>query len=63
MNESVVYLRDGETGNLVEASLFDQVTSDHLALWDRDWVPELQRFSMKRSADLHGSEKIHHTRI
>jgi hypothetical protein len=44
MTESKVYLRDGKGGNLIEASLFDEVTSDHLALWERDWVPAMQAF-------------------
>src|SRR6266571_1893068 len=44
MTESKVYLRDGKSGNLIEASLFDEVTPDHLVLWDRDWVPAMQAF-------------------
>lgn len=44
MTESEVYLRDGTSGKLIEASLYDEVTSDHLALWDRDWVPAMQAF-------------------
>jgi hypothetical protein len=44
MTESEVYLRAGKTGKLVEASLFDEVTTDHLALWDRDWVPAMKAF-------------------
>lgn len=44
MTESEVYLRDGKSGMLIEASLFDEVTPDHLALWDRDWVPAMQAF-------------------
>ena len=32
MTESKVYLRDGKSGSLIEASLFDEVTPDHLVL-------------------------------
>lgn len=58
MNESKVYLREGTSGDLVEASFFDEVTSDHLALWDRDWVPAMQAFAAGKSTgqkveDLH----------
>ena len=44
MTESKVWLRDGMSGNLIEASLFDEVTPGHLALWDRDWVPAMKAF-------------------
>jgi len=44
MTESKVYLREGRSGNLIEASLFDEVTPDHLVLWDRDWVPAMQAY-------------------
>jgi len=49
MTESKIYLRDGRTKALVEASLFDEATSDHLALWDRDWVPAMQAFCAGKS--------------
>lgn len=42
MTESRVYLRDGQSGQLVEASLFDELTAGHLALWERDWVPAMK---------------------
>lgn len=44
MIESKVYLRDGKSRNLIEATLFDEVTSEHLKLWERDWVPAMQAF-------------------
>lgn len=44
MTESKVYLREGRSGSLIEASLFDEVTPDHLLLWDRDWVPAMQAY-------------------
>jgi hypothetical protein len=42
MNESQVYLQDVASGKFVEASLFDEVTDDHLRLWENDWVPEMR---------------------
>lgn len=37
MQESRVYLRKLATGQLVEASLLDEVTNRHLALWKGAW--------------------------
>jgi hypothetical protein len=42
MTESQVYLREGRSGELVEASLFDELTAEHLALWEKSWVPAMQ---------------------
>lgn len=42
MNESRVYLMNSETGEIVEASLFDEVSDEHLALWDASWAPAMQ---------------------
>lgn len=42
MNESRVYLLNSETGEIVEASLFDEVSDEHLALWDASWAPAMQ---------------------
>ena len=42
MNESLVYLQDPQTGGLVEASLFDEVTDEHLRLWKQGWVAALR---------------------
>jgi hypothetical protein len=41
MNESLVYLQDVESRKVVEASLFDEVTDDHLLLWENGWVTEM----------------------
>lgn len=38
MNESLVYLRDVSSGQSVDASLFDEVSDEHLRLWENDWV-------------------------
>lgn len=37
MDESKVYLQKGGSGELAEARLFDQITGDHLKLWDDGW--------------------------
>ena len=42
MNESQVYLKEPQSGDLVDASLFDEVTDEHLRLWENGWVPEMQ---------------------
>jgi hypothetical protein len=42
MNESLVYLKEPQSGDLVDASLFDEVTDEHLRLWENGWVPEMQ---------------------
>jgi len=44
MNESIVWLREGATGNPVQASLFDEITDDHLLLWSTTWSPEMRRY-------------------
>jgi len=38
MDESKVYLQEGKSGKLVEASLFDEITADHMKLWDDGWL-------------------------
>jgi hypothetical protein len=49
MNESLVYLQDPQTGGLVEASLFDEVTDEHLRLWEQGWVPEMRAHRANRA--------------
>lgn len=44
MTESLVYLRSGETGELIEATLFDEITPDHIGLWTQGWVPAMQAY-------------------
>lgn len=43
MDESIVWLRAGTGGNPVEASLFDDISNDHLRLWSQTWTPEMRR--------------------
>lgn len=48
MEESKVWLRSGETGLPVEASLFDEITDEHLRMWDDTWLREMRMFSAGR---------------
>ena len=49
MNVSTVYLKRGATGELVEASLADEVTDAHLSLWDNTWSPVMQAYCANRT--------------
>ncbi len=42
MQESRVYLKKTSTGQLVEASLLDEITDEHLTLWIDTWQPAMQ---------------------
>ena len=42
MNVSTVYLKRGDTGKLVEASLVDEVADAHLSLWENSWGPVMK---------------------
>jgi hypothetical protein len=42
MEESRIYLRNSASGELVEASLLDEVTDRHLELWNESWQPAMQ---------------------
>ena len=42
MQESRVYLKKMATGQLVEASLLDEITNRHLAMWVKTWQPVMQ---------------------
>jgi hypothetical protein len=44
MTESIVYLSESSSGEMVEATLCDEVTDEHLVMWDRDWIPEMRAF-------------------
>lgn len=48
MEESTVWLRSGETGALVAASLFDEITDEHLGMWDDSWLREMRMFCAGR---------------
>ena len=49
MEESRVYLRKVATGQLVEASLLDQVIDTHLAIWDASWQTAMQTYCAGRA--------------
>ncbi|HEX3627224.1 MAG TPA: GNAT family N-acetyltransferase [Verrucomicrobiae bacterium] len=42
MQESRVYLKEMATGQLVEASLLDEITDRHLAMWIDTWQPVME---------------------
>jgi hypothetical protein len=42
MTESRVYLQNRTTKELVEASLLDEVTDQHLAMWEKTWKPVMK---------------------
>ncbi len=44
MNESVVYLQRSADGEIVEATLCDEITSEHLDEWNKTWVPQMAAF-------------------
>jgi hypothetical protein len=58
MNESRVYLKKSETNVLVEASLLDEVTDDHLSMWNGSWVPAMEAFCVGRI--FHDKPEDHH---
>ena len=49
MAEHRVYLQDARTKALVEASLFDEVTDDHLEMWEDAWQPAMEEHCAGRS--------------
>lgn len=58
MQESRVYLKQLSTGQLVEASLLDEVTDRHLALWSGAWQSALQAYCASRA--LRDKPEDHH---
>ena len=53
MEESNVWLRSGQTGVPVAASLFDEISDEHLRMWDDSWLREMRMFCVGR----HPAEK------
>ena len=43
MNESLVYLKEPQSGDLVDASLFEEVTDEHPRRWDIGRTPQMRR--------------------
>jgi len=58
MEESRVYLKKSATGELVEASLLDDVTDGHLAMWSSSWQAAMQAHCAGRV--LHDKPEDHH---
>jgi hypothetical protein len=58
MQESRVYLRKSATGQLVEASLLDEVSDRHLALWNGAWQAAMQAHC--RGRVFHNKPEDHH---
>jgi len=48
MAESRVFLRKSETSELVEASLTDEVTDQHLVMWNDSWRPAMEAYCAGR---------------
>jgi hypothetical protein len=49
MTESKVYLRKVAINQLVEASLFDEITDEHLLIWKTTWVPAMEAYCKGRA--------------
>jgi GNAT superfamily N-acetyltransferase len=58
MEESRIYLRKVATGQLVEASLLDEVIDKHLALWNAAWQTAMQAHCAGRA--LRDKPEDHH---
>jgi len=41
MTTSAIYLKEVASGKLVRATLFDEVTDAHLAMWNETWRPAM----------------------
>src|SRR6266403_103710 len=50
MTESRIFLQRAKTNKLVEASLLDEVTDRHLALWESSWCPAMEAYCEGRTA-------------
>lgn len=58
MQESRVYLKKMATGQLVEASLLDEITDRHLKMWTKTWQPVMQKRG--RGRELRDKPEDHH---
>jgi hypothetical protein len=63
MSEFQVYLQKTATGKMVEATLVDEVTDRHLAMWDCSWLPMMRahctgRISRDKPEDHHWNWKL-----
>jgi len=53
-----VYLKRAKDGELVQATLCDQITQNHLDQWETTWIPEMKAFAKQRSS-ASGPEDAH----
>ncbi|HEX4120902.1 MAG TPA: hypothetical protein VH619_09820 [Verrucomicrobiae bacterium] len=49
MTESQVYLRKIASNQMVDASLFDEITDEHLGMWKNTWVPMMEAYCQGRA--------------
>jgi len=49
MTKSAVYLRKLATNQTVEASLFDEITDEHLRMWKDTWSPAMEAYCSGRA--------------
>ena len=56
MEKSLVYLR-GPDGTAVQAELWDDISTEHVALWTGSWKPEIDRLRLRLGQDEVAREK------
>ena len=49
MMTSLVYLKESQTGEMVEATLYDEVLQEHLDMWNATWRPIMEDLRQSRS--------------
>ena len=49
MTESQVYLQKIAINQMVDASLFDEITDEHLVMWQNTWVPAMEAYCQGRA--------------
>lgn len=60
MQESRVYLKKMATGQLVEASLLDEITDRHLKMWLKTWQPVMKTRGSGRGRAARSRPEDHH---
>lgn len=51
MEESQVYLKRGGTNEMVPASLYDEITSEHLKKWEDTWVHAMKVYNARNPSN------------
>ena len=49
MTKSAIYLRESATGKHVQATLCDEVSDEHLKMWEATWRPAMEAHCAKRT--------------